>query len=171
MANTDTNINNNSISTPTGEVSAITVKLSKLTEGVGMVFAGVLTMLEALDTSSAQKLVERFSGAATAIEGETDGRESAGHDTEVPEDRTADDPVSDEMSVPGAESNREKEKAEASASGVTQDDITKIIVQKIKQKRSNNEKIGQLLKTYGAAKVSELPASKYEAFITDLSAI
>ena len=76
MSNTDTNANNG-ISTPTGEVSAITVKLSKLTEGVGMVFAGVLTMLEALDTSSAQKLVERFSGADTAIEGETDGRDPA----------------------------------------------------------------------------------------------
>ena len=170
MSNTDTNANNG-ISTPTGEVSAITVKLSKLTEGVGMVFAGVLTMLEALDTSSAQKLVERFSGADTAIEGETNGREPMNHDTEAAEDKTADDPAPDETSVPDAEPTQAEEKAEASASSVTQDDITKIIVQKIKQKRSNNEKIGQLLKTYGAAKVSELPASKYEAFITDLSAI
>ena len=51
------------------------------------------------------------------------------------------------------------------------DDITKIIVQKIKQNRSNNEKIGSILKTYGVAKVGELPVSKYEAFLTDLSAI
>ena len=61
--------------------------------------------------------------------------------------------------------------AKAKATAVTQDDITKIIVQKIKADRSNNAKIGQLLKDYGAARVSELPASKYEAFITDLSAI
>ena len=54
---------------------------------------------------------------------------------------------------------------------VTLDDITKIIVQKIKQNRSNNEKIGSILKTYGVAKVGELPVSKYEAFLTDLSAI
>ena len=51
------------------------------------------------------------------------------------------------------------------------DDITKIIVQKIKQNRSNNAKIGSILKTYGVAKVGDLPASKYEAFLTDLSAI
>ena len=32
-------------------------------------------------------------------------------------------------------------------------------------------KIGSILKTYGVAKVGDLPASKYEAFLTDLSAI
>ena len=51
------------------------------------------------------------------------------------------------------------------------DDITKISVQKIKQNRKNNEKIGSILKTYDVAKVGDLPASKYEAFLTDLSAI
>ena len=54
---------------------------------------------------------------------------------------------------------------------VTQDDITRIIVRKIKTDRSNNEKIGAILKTYGVCKVSDLPASKYEAFLTDLSQI
>ena len=33
------------------------------------------------------------------------------------------------------------------------------------------EKIGAILKSYGVAKVSDLPAAKYEAFVTDLSAI
>ena len=61
--------------------------------------------------------------------------------------------------------------AESAAPSVTQDDITKIIVQKIKQNRSNNEKIGAILKTYGVTKVSELPAVRYEAFLTDLSRI
>ena len=58
-----------------------------------------------------------------------------------------------------------------SVTTVTQDDITKIIVRKIKQDRSNNEKIGAILKTYGVAKVSDLPAAKYEAFLTDISQI
>lgn len=52
---------------------------------------------------------------------------------------------------------------------VTEDDLTKIIVRKIKQNRSNNEKIGAILRTYGVSKVSELPVSKYEAFLTDVS--
>jgi hypothetical protein len=73
---------------------------------------------------------------------------------------------------PGEENQKKARigKEEASAT-ITLDDITKIIVQKIKQNRSNNQKIGQLLKTYGAARVSELPESRYEAFITDLGAI
>ena len=56
-------------------------------------------------------------------------------------------------------------------SSITIDDITKIIVQKIRQNRNTNEKIAAILKTYGVAKVSELPVDKYEAFLTDLSAI
>ena len=55
------------------------------------------------------------------------------------------------------------------APSVTVDDITKVIVAKIKKKRSNNEAIGKLLKAYGAAKVSELDPAKYEAFLTDIS--
>ena len=64
-----------------------------------------------------------------------------------------------------------EDKTSTAASSVSVDDITKIIVQKIKQNRKNNEKIGAILKTYGASKVGELPEDKYEAFLTDLSAI
>jgi len=52
---------------------------------------------------------------------------------------------------------------------ISKDEITAVIVAKIKQKRSNNEKIGQLLKTYGVGQLSELPAAKYEAFLADIS--
>ena len=78
---------------------------------------------------------------------------------------------------PAMETPEEKKQDEPPAetspvvSTVTQDDITKIIVRKIKQDRSNNEKIGAILKTYGVAKVSDLPASKFEAFLTDISQI
>ena len=71
-----------------------------------------------------------------------------------------------------AKKPKKVEKAEKPAkASVTQDDITAIIVQKIKKDRSNNEKIGGLLRVYGAARVSELPEEKYEAFLTDISAI
>ena len=66
--------------------------------------------------------------------------------------------------------SEESKKAETAAvPTLSLDDVTKIIVQKIKQNRSNNEKIGQILKTYGVSKVGELDPSKYEAFLTDLS--
>ena len=68
------------------------------------------------------------------------------------------------------ETNKNKVHAASSIpAAITADDLTKIIVQKIKHNRSNSEKIGAILKTYGAAKVSELPPDKYEAFITDVS--
>ena len=56
-----------------------------------------------------------------------------------------------------------------SATTITKDDITAVIVAKIKQKRDNNAKIGQLLKAYGYSELSALPAEKYEAFLADIS--
>ena len=146
--------------TPEKEAKAVTVKLSKLTEGIGMVFAGVLTMLEALDASSANQLLERFNATEESHTIHED-KPNAAEETETGQnaDKTETDPApaeSDEESAPASP-------------GVTQDDITKIIVQKLKKDRSNNEKIGAILKTYDVAKVNELPATKYEAFLTDLS--
>ena len=49
------------------------------------------------------------------------------------------------------------------------DDLIRVVTQKIKKDRSNKEKVLSLLKSYGAAKVSDVPPDKYEAFLTDLS--
>ena len=83
------------------------------------------------------------------------------------------DDTADGLTQETPESADEQNTTESSepVTTLTQDDITRVIVQKIKQNRSNNEKIGQLLKAHGVSKVSELPAAKYEAFLTDLSAI
>lgn len=77
-------------------------------------------------------------------------------------DDSADDLPFDLDTAPKAEPER-------SAVTISKDEITAVIVAKIKQKRSNNEKIGQLLKTYGVGQLSELPAAKYEAFLADIS--
>lgn len=54
---------------------------------------------------------------------------------------------------------------------VTLDDVTKVIVTKITQDRSNNMKIGAILKNYGVAKVSALPEDKYSQFLAEISKI
>ena len=99
---------------------------------------------------------------------------------EPPEEAPIVEAPADETTVekpPAMETPEEKKQDEPPAetspvvSTVTQDDITKIIVRKIKQDRTNNEKIGSILKTYGVSKVSDLPAVKYEAFLTDISQI
>ena len=92
----------------------------------------------------------------------------------------SDFPVDDADSLPwnedtgqkdtsSAEAEPQVEQKAAPAVTITKDDITAVIVGKIKKKRSNNEKIGQLLKAYGCKELSALPPEKYEAFLTDIS--
>lgn len=111
--------------------------------------------------------------------------ESAAEETvnsESSETVDAEHPVDDADALPWAEDTGQKDapadKAESAAKAeaqpavtITKDDITAVIVAKIKKKRDNNEKIGQLLKTYGVAQLSDLPAEKYEAFLADVSQI
>ena len=54
---------------------------------------------------------------------------------------------------------------------LTNDDITKLIVAKIKKDRNSQESIGKLLAGYGVDHISKIPEEKYEAFIKDLSEI
>ncbi len=75
-----------------------------------------------------------------------------------------------DLAVPEA---KEPAISEASTVGVavsiTLDDITKVIVTKIKKDRKNNEKIGSLLTAYGVKTVKDLPEVKYEVFLNDLA--
>lgn len=87
--------------------------------------------------------------------------EDTGQKSEEPPDTST---QSDKAIAPDQSSS-----APSKATTLTKDDITSVIVAKIKQKRSNNEKIGQLLKAYGVGALSDLPEEKYEAFLTDIS--
>ena len=70
-----------------------------------------------------------------------------------------------------ADAGSDRQVKSQAAGSVTADDITKVIVAKIKQDRSNNQKIGALLPAYGVEKVSALKPEQYEAFLTDISQI
>lgn len=106
--------------------------------------------------------------------------DSAENDSADGEAADSDFPVDDGDALPWNEDTGQKdtapEKAEPQAESkaapavtITRDDLTAVIVGKIKKKRSNNEKIGQLLKAYGCKELSALPSEKYEAFLTDIS--
>ena len=58
--------------------------------------------------------------------------------------------------------------AKAAKSCITADDITKVIVEKLKQDRDNNKKIEALVHKYGVSVISQLTEEKYEAFMTEL---
>ena len=170
---TETNVNKEVTTNP-----GVTVKMSKLVEGIGTVFIGVLTMLESLDASTAKTFVSGFVGETSVVEGFVSAM--SGTPTTPKEETSAVEKAAEEtQKVAPAEASaeeteekaaaEEKTETDAPATSITADDITKVIVGKIKQNRSNSDKIGSLLKTYGAARVTELPASKYEAFLTDIS--
>lgn len=102
---------------------------------------------------------------------ESDAGENDSADSEFPVDDADALPWSEDTGqpdTPPAEAEPQETKA-APAVTITKDDITAVIVGKIKKKRSNNEKIGQLLKAYGCKELSALPPEKYEAFLSDIS--
>jgi len=148
----------------------VTVKWSKMTDGIGLVFAGVMSMLEALDAGTARDILTACKVEDGKKEGEDNAAEETGAGTVDGDAGTDDAAVADQADAVEAEPEKEQTAPkDAPAPGITQDDITKIIVQKLKKDRTNNEKIGAILKTYGVTKVSELSTEKYEAFLTDLS--
>ena len=172
----------------------VTVETAKVIQGMSLVFCGALTLLEALHphvslapsaildlvTGNVEGLekaaAERRAAAEREIEHDTkDAERSVGSADSVPAEPAvpADihEPTADVEDIPAesAGAPQEEPKQEVTTSTVTADDITKVIVRKIKQDRSNNEKVGAILKTYGVSKVSDLPIDKYEAFLTDIS--
>ena len=123
------------------------------------------TAQEEPETVAKEETDETENANAGAVDAPADDSDAA-----VP-DAPVGNSTADNVTKENPEPQETTKPPKPAATTVTQDDITKIIVQKIKADRSNNGKIGQLLKNYGAARVSELPAEKYEAFITELAAI
>ena len=164
---------NRSNQTPTAESTEmtppVTVSMKKLVAGVGTMFAGVLQMLEALEPQTAKQLMDRVVQDAEAEQTVAGTTAPAKEETgSVNKMATAVEEADAEKQAAPAE-EKIQDAAPDQPQSVTVDDITKIIVRKVKQDRSNNEKIGSILKTYGVARVSELPTAKYEAFLTDIS--
>ncbi len=176
----------------------ITVDAGKLSHGLKATFEGVAMIFDSLGVDAGFDVTEKEEDKAgkksagrakedKAVEPvpemkdevEEPAAETAGNDAAaVDAGKTAPDAVmdpaveeSDEATETEPEKHKNPENPENSAPAISLDDVTKIIVQKIKQDRGNNQKIGQILKTYGVAKVGELDPKKYEAFLTDLAAL
>ena len=149
----------------------VTVSMKKLIAGVGTMFAGVLQMLEALEPQAAKQLMDRVVQDAEKDQAAANATVSAKEETEPVNETemTVEQTDAEEQAAPVKGEVRDPAPASDQTQTVTVDDITKIIVRKVKQDRTNNEKIGSILRTYGVARVSELPTAKYEAFLTDIS--
>ena len=165
--------------------SVIAVDARKLSHGLKMTFEGMAMVFDSLGVDMGVPAVKTDDAKTATPADPIDPADPAAEKVSSVEEPVAEehDKASQNMdtkaepsateTVDAADAPVAEAQPDASepTSAVSIDDITKIIVQKIKQNRSNNAKIGSILKTYGVAKVGDLPASKYEAFLTDLSAI
>ena len=169
--------------------------LVEVFEGLAQMFSGVSDQLEKIPLLTAapedeiphplaevpvaeEPAAEDDTNSGSSVEESATEGDSAENDSADGEAADSDFPVDDADALPWNEDTGQKDtastepQAEQKAAPVvtiTKDDITAVIVGKIKKKRSNNEKIGQLLKAYGCKELSALPPEKYEAFLTDIS--
>ena len=182
------------------QTKTVSVDMAKLTEGIHLVFSGAVKMLEAMaytvpvdssftansitddssaiDSVSAENRIDSDKPKADAIVDKPPREQHQELPHEQPPETKAETKAktkAEQKKTPQEEQKNEpqesKEKAEKAAVSVTPNDITRIIVRKIKQNKENNEKILMILKTYGVEKVSDLKPEKYEAFVTDLAAL
>ena len=148
----------------------IPVDAKKLIDGLGTIFGGVIQLLNSMEPGMAQQLADMAingvpkPAADTAPENlniddfeEIISADNLPWDTE-PEEKPKEQPK-----------KKAAAKKQEPASELTADDLIKVVTGKIKQNRNNKDKILALLSSYGAAKVSDIPADKYEAFLTDVS--
>ena len=133
------------------------VQTQKLISGINLIFAGIGEILSAMEPEMAKSL-QALANMETA-------KDALGYE-ELPTGK--DEPAESE---PEKKKSAPKKKAADKPTELTVDDLIKVVTQKIKQDRANKEKVLALLKSYGAAKISDVPVDKYEAFLTDLSQI
>ena len=153
----------------------VSVDVSKLTQGISLVFTGVVKMLEALESANVSIALNPVASLLndTGVEPITENtkkKDDATGEHKAATGEAADEPTNEPITVLDVP-QKKPQKSGSTARPITTDDITKIIVRKIKQNKANNERIGLVLKTYGVERVSDLKPEQYESFITDLAAL
>ena len=149
----------------------VLVDAELLSQGLKAAFTGIAMVFDSLGASGAADEIKAMQEAQPAPTVPTVSQVSPRADENAQEE-TEDLPFDPEPKGPDkpAEPKTAADKP-SPVPTVTIDDITKVIVAKIKKKRDNNARIGALLKSYGVEKVSGLPPEQYEAFLTDISAL
>ena len=163
--------------------SMVLVDAELLSQGLKTAFTGIAMVFDSLGVSGAADEIKAAqesqeaqtapaAPAASAASQVSHGEEGSEEAEDLPFDPEPEEPEeSEEPDKPAKPAKPDKPADDEAipAPSVTIDDITKVIVAKIKKKRDNNARIGALLKSYGVEKVSGLPSEKYEAFLTDIS--
>ena len=130
-----------------------------------------------------RRLADKVESLAEAIEEEQPVKNEDKHkDLNEAEGVSIEKPSEEKISIGKSSIDKQSEEKHAvfdkdfsenqgSGKKITGDDITKLIVAKVKKDRNSQESIGKLLAGYGVDHISKIPEEKYEDFIKDLSEI
>lgn len=123
-----------------------------------------------VDTPKEAVKVEDAATVPTEVDAATEKTIPQTADTANADDTPQDVDGTDEDTPPWEEAEEQSAPTETKpVTTITQDDIVKTVVAKIKLNRSNNAKIGKLLGAYGVKTLGDLPVEKYEAFLSDIA--
>ena len=144
------------------------MQTQRIVNGINLMFAGIGEILSAMEPDMAKAVQALAKCNAAPEEINPDDFEEIIAADDLPWDT---EPEQAEQQEAPKEQPKKKAapKKKQEQTTLTADDLIRVVTQKIKKDRSNKEKVLALLKSYGAAKVSDIPADKYEAFLTDVS--
>ena len=147
--------------------------LTRTFEGISIIFASLGSKLDVTDLTGQAKHVAEVTATATKTQDAAEPVktvEKAEQSSQSEQAKTSEQARSPEPTKP-AKSSESAEQAEPAKSSISLDDITKVIVEKIKQDRGNREKIEAIVHNYGVSVISQLAESKYESFLAELASL
>lgn len=136
--------------------SEVIVEVSKLGQGLKTAFEGIAMIFDSLGVGTkTDSILKPFNSD-----------EANDTDAVQPLSETSKSIQKNAQEAPEASST-----SKSSKSSITADDITRVIVEKIKQDANNNKKIEEIVHNYGVSMISQIPNSKYEAFMAELASL
>ena len=158
------------------DAHSILVNPQKLSQGLTRTFEGISIIFESLGSKLAVLDVTDLAGrvtekTATAKQGTTESAETVEKTEQSAQSKQAKISEQTQPPEPTESSESSEESSEPAKSSITIDDITKVVVEKLKQDRENDNKIGTIVHSYGVSAISQIPESKYEAFLAEIASL
>ena len=169
------------------ETSGIIVDIQKLSTGLKTTFEGISAIFDSLGMRfDIQQLTENLTSNNAMPNAQVSEKQSTHTDSLSESKRitgaseTSSENIASSVSSEICEMTDTSEQAkrteyipssEPAKSSITIDDITKVVVEKLKQDRENDNKIGTIVHSYGVSAISQIPESKYEAFLAEIASL
>ena len=156
--------------------------LTRTFEGISIIFESLGSKLDVTDLNGQVTQIAKEKATATETEAET-AKEATVESIKSTEsiEKTEQSPQSEQTETSeqaqspepatASKPTEQVEQEEPAKSSITLDDITKVIVEKIKQDRGNRERIEAIVHEYGVSVISQLDEANYEAFLAELASL